>query len=76
MILFLKVLNKINFIVGVLEHDNLKRGLENYDYVKKISKLNKSQILEILNSIDKFGGPKLMTIGDLNNVSLSSLRYL
>ena len=60
----------------VLEHDDLKRGLENYNYIQKISKLNKAQILEVLKIIDKFGGPKLMTIGDLNNVSPSSLRYL
>ena len=32
----------------VLEHDNLKRGLENYKYIQKISKLNKSKILAIL----------------------------
>jgi SAM-dependent methyltransferase len=60
----------------VLEHDNLKRGLENYKYIQKISKLNKREILEILSNIDKFGGPKLITIGDLNKVSPSSLRYL
>ena len=60
----------------VLEHDDLKRGLENYKYIQKVSELNKTGVLEILNSIDEFGGPKLMTIGNLNNVSPSSLRYL
>lgn len=64
------------FYCWVLEHDDLKRGLENYNYIQKISKLNKSEILEILSSIDKFGGPKLMTIGDLNKSSSSALRYL
>ena len=60
----------------VLEHDDLKRGLENYKYIQKISELNKREVLEILSNIDEFGGPKLMTIGDLNKVSPSSLRYL
>lgn len=64
------------FYCWVLEHDDLKRGLENYNYIQKISKLNKTEILKILNNIDMFGGPKLMTIGDLNKVSPSSLRYL